>query len=53
MTRFIMSLDEAVNLVLFAFEYGKSGDILVQKAPACTIETQAKAVIELFWREGE
>ena len=48
MTRFIMSLDEAVNLVLFAFEYGKSGDILVQKAPACTIETQAKAVIELF-----
>ena len=48
MTRFIMSLDEAVNLVLFAFEDGKSGDILVQKAPACTIETQAKAVIELF-----
>lgn len=48
MTRFIMSLDEAVNLVLFAFENGESGDILVQKAPACTIETQAKAVIELF-----
>ena len=48
MTRFIMSLDEAVDLVLFAFEYGTSGDILVQKAPACTIETQAKAVIELF-----
>ena len=48
MTRFIMSLDEAVDLVLFAFEYGISGDILVQKAPACTIETQAKAVIELF-----
>ena len=48
MTRFIMSLDEAVDLVLFAFEHGKSGDILVQKAPACTIETQAKAVIELF-----
>lgn len=48
MTRFIMSLDEAVDLVLFAFENGKSGDILVQKAPACTIETQAKAVIELF-----
>ena len=48
MTRFIMSLDEAVDLVLFAFENGVSGDILVQKAPACTIETQAKAVMELF-----
>ena len=48
MTRFIMSLDEAVDLVLFAFEKGVSGDILVQKAPACTIETQAKAVCELF-----
>lgn len=51
MTRFIMSLDEAVDLVLFAFEHGESGDILVQKAPACTIETQAKAVIELFDKE--
>lgn len=48
MTRFIMSLDEAVDLVLFAFEHGVSGDILVQKAPACTIETLARAVIELF-----
>ena len=48
MTRFIMSLDEAVDLVLFAFEHGESGDILVQKAPACTIETQAQAVCELF-----
>lgn len=48
MTRFIMSLDDAVDLVLFAFEHGKSGDILVQKAPACTIQTQAEAVIELF-----
>ena len=48
MTRFIMSLDEAVDLVLFAFENGESGDILVQKAPACTIETLAKAVTELF-----
>ena len=48
MTRFIMSLEEAVDLVLFAFEHGESGDILVQKAPACTIETQAKAVCELF-----
>lgn len=48
MTRFIMSLDEAVDLVLFAFEHGESGDILVQKAPACTIRTQAEAVCELF-----
>ena len=48
MTRFIMSLDEAVDLVLFAFEHGVNGDILVQKAPACTIETLAKAVAELF-----
>ena len=48
MTRFIMSLDEAVDLVLFAFEHGTTGDILVQKAPACTIETLAKAVTELF-----
>lgn len=48
MTRFIMSLDEAVNLVLFAFEHGENGDLLIQKAPACTIETQAQAVTELF-----
>jgi len=48
MTRFIMSLDEAVDLVLFAFEHGEAGDILVQKAPACTIQTQAEAVCELF-----
>ena len=48
MTRFIMSLDEAVDLVLFAFEHGEPGDILVQKAPACTIQTQAEAVCELF-----
>lgn len=48
MTRFIMSLDEAVDLVLFAFEHGTNGDILVQKAPACTIETLAKAVTSLF-----
>lgn len=48
MTRFIMSLDEAVDLVLFAFENGENGDILVQKAPACTIQTQAEAVCELF-----
>jgi UDP-glucose 4-epimerase len=48
MTRFVMSLEEAVDLVLFAFQNGSSGDILVQKAPACTIETLAKAVTELF-----
>ena len=48
MTRFFMSLDEAVDLVLFAFEHGTSGDILVQKAPACTIGVQAQAVCELF-----
>ena len=48
MTRFIMSLDEAVDLVLFAFENGVSGDILVQKAPACTIEVLAQAVTGLF-----
>ncbi len=53
MTRFIMSLDEAVDLVLFAFENGVSGDILVQKAPACTIETLAKAVKELFGSNDE
>lgn len=48
MTRFIMSLEEAVDLVLFAFEHGESGDILVQKAPACTIGVQAEAVCEMF-----
>ena len=48
MPRFIMSLEEAVDLVLFAFEHGKNGDILVQKAPACTIQTQAEAVRDLF-----
>ena len=48
MTRFIMSLEEAVELVLFAFENGESGDILVQKAPACTMKVLAQAVVELF-----
>ena len=48
MTRFVMTLEEAVNLVLFAFEYGESGDIFVQKAPACTIGVLAQAVKELF-----
>lgn len=48
MTRFIMSLEEAVELVVFAFENAQSGDIMVQKAPACTIEVLARAVLELF-----
>ena len=53
MTRFVMSLEEAVDLVLFAFENGESGDILVQKAPACTIEVLAQAVKELFNPQAE
>jgi len=53
MTRFIMSLEEAVDLVLFAFENGENGDILVQKAPACTIQMQAEAVCELFGGKKE
>ena len=53
MTRFIMSLEEAVDLVLFAFEHGKNGDIMVQKAPACTMQTQAEAVCELFGGKKE
>lgn len=48
MTRFIMSLEEAVDLVMFAFENAESGDIMVQKAPACTIEVLAQAIKELF-----
>lgn len=48
MTRFVMTLDEAVDLVLFAFDHGETGDILVQKAPACTIGVLAQAVQELF-----
>ena len=53
MTRFIMSLEETIDLVFFAFEHGQSGDILVQKAPACTIETLARAVLEIFGCCGE
>lgn len=53
MTRFIMSLEEAVELVLFAFEHAKNGDIMVQKAPACTIEVLAQAVKELFHADNE
>lgn len=53
MTRFIMSLEEAVGLVIFAFQNAQSGDIMVQKAPACTIEIQAQAVKELFHSDEE
>ena len=53
MTRFIMSLDEAVNLVLFAFEHGENGDLLIMKAPACTIKTQAEAVCDIFGGKKE
>ena len=53
MTRFIMSLEEAVELVVFAFQNAESGDIMVQKAPACTIEVQAQAVKELFHSDDE
>lgn len=47
MTRFMMTLEDAVDLVLYAFEHGEQGDLFVQKAPAATIETLAKAVLEL------
>ena len=53
MTRFVMSLEEAVDLVLFAFAHGTSGDIFVQKAPACTIETLAKATKAIFDPEDQ
>ena len=48
MTRFMMTLDDAVNLVLFAFEHGNNGDIFVQKAPAVTVETLARAITEIM-----
>jgi UDP-N-acetylglucosamine 4,6-dehydratase/5-epimerase len=53
MTRFLMSLDEAVELVIFAFENAVSGDIMVQKAPACTIKVLAEALVELFDAKNE
>jgi len=53
MTRFMMTLDDAVDLVLYAFENGKPGDIFVQKAPAATIETLAKALLELYDADNE
>lgn len=48
MTRFMMTLEDAVDLVLYAFEHGNNGDIFVQKAPAATIETLAKSLLELY-----
>jgi UDP-N-acetylglucosamine 4,6-dehydratase/5-epimerase len=53
MTRFIMSLNDAVDLVVYAFEHGTSGDILVQKAPSCTIGELAQAVLEVFSANSE
>jgi UDP-glucose 4-epimerase len=53
MTRFIMSLEEAVDLVLYAFEYGENGDLLIMKAPACSIGLQAEAVCEMFGGKKE
>jgi len=51
MTRFMMTLDEAVDLVVYAFQHGENGDLFVQKAPACSIDTLAKAVLKIYGRE--
>jgi UDP-glucose 4-epimerase len=53
MTRFLMSLDESVDLVLYAFEHARPGDIFVQKAPACTVGDLAQALRELLGRANE
>lgn len=53
MTRFMMTLEDAVDLVLFAFEHGKQGDLFVQKAPGATIETLAKALLEMYDSKSE
>lgn len=53
MTRFMMTLDDAVDLVLYAFEHGKNGDLFVQKAPAATLETLSKSLIELYHADVE
>ncbi len=53
MTRFMMTLDDAVDLVLYAFEHGKNGDLFVQKAPAATIEVLAKAIVELYQTQSK
>lgn len=53
MTRFLMSLEEAVELVVFAFEHAQAGDIIVQKSPACTVGDLARAVLEVFGANNE
>jgi UDP-N-acetylglucosamine 4,6-dehydratase len=53
MTRFMMTLEDAIDLVLYAFEHGRQGDLFVQKAPAATIEVLAKSLLELYGKEGE
>lgn len=53
MTRFMMSLDQAVDLVFFAFEHGKSGDLFIQKAPAATIQQLAEVLLDLFNAKNE
>jgi UDP-glucose 4-epimerase len=53
MTRFLMSLEEAVDLVMFAFENGRPGDIMVQKAPACTVGVLAEAIRQIFNDKNE
>lgn len=53
MTRFMMTLEDAIDLVLYAFEHGQQGDLFVQKSPAATIETLAKALIELYKKDNE
>jgi UDP-glucose 4-epimerase len=53
MTRFMMTLDDAVDLVLYAFQYGSNGDLFIQKAPAATLETLSKALIELYQSESK
>jgi UDP-glucose 4-epimerase len=52
MTRFVMTLGEAVDLVLYAFEHGENGDLFVQKAPAATIDVLARSVLEILGAEG-
>lgn len=53
MTRFLMSLEDSVDLVLYAFQYGKQGDIFIQKSPASTIEVLARALLEIFNSRAE
>lgn len=53
MTRFMMTLEDAIDLVLYAFEHGNQGDLFVQKAPAATIEVLAKSLLELYGKESE